>query len=107
MEECSAGLFDLIDIDAKLIKEQRKRLAGELPDTERADALYRIVLSAARMPLVTRGFEASTDAAAFSSFIQHFIQAGLIASIHEESTRRSSTLPCPGTRLRCSDMMRL
>ncbi len=84
MGECSAGLFDLIEVDVKLISEQRKRLAGGLPDSERADAVYRIVLSAARMLLVTRGVETHTDSAVFSSFLLHFIQAGLIDPVHAE-----------------------
>jgi sulfite reductase (ferredoxin) len=82
--ECSAGLFDLIDVDLKLIEEQSKRLTRELPETDHADALYRIVLSAARMLLVTRGIEAPTDAAVFTSFLEHFIKAGLVDPVHRD-----------------------
>lgn len=81
--ECSSGPFDLIDVDAKLISEQRKRLGGEISGGERADALYRIALSSARMLLVTRGIEAATDSAVFSSFTQHFIQPGLVDPEHQ------------------------
>jgi sulfite reductase (ferredoxin) len=76
--ECSAGLFDLIGVDLKLIEAQRKRLAGSLTAAERADALDRIVLCSARMLLVTRGVEAPTDDAVFSGFERHFIAAGLV-----------------------------
>ena len=82
--ECSAGAFDLIDVDAKVIGEQRKRLADGISEAEQANALYRIALSAARRLLVTRGIGASTDSAVFQSFVQHFIQAGLIAPVHEK-----------------------
>ncbi len=47
-------------------------------------ALYRIVSSAARMLLVTRGIIAPTDASVFASFSQHFIKAGLIDSVHQK-----------------------
>jgi sulfite reductase (ferredoxin) len=81
--ECSAGLFDLIDVDLKLIEEQRRRLAQDISSQESADALYRIVLSSARMLLVTRGIEAPSDAAVFTSFLQHFIRAGLVDVVHQ------------------------
>ncbi|MDR3739001.1 MAG: sulfurtransferase TusA family protein, partial [Terracidiphilus sp.] len=76
--ECSAGLFDLIGVDLKLIAELRKRLAGSTLPEERADLLYRITLSASRMLLVTRGVEAQSDGAVFESFLHRFIDAGLI-----------------------------
>jgi sulfite reductase (ferredoxin) len=81
--ECSAGLFDLIDVDLKLIEEQRRRLAQDISPQESADSLYRIVLSSARMLLVTRGIEAPSDAAVFTSFLQHFIRAGLVDVVHQ------------------------
>lgn len=80
--ECSAGLFDLIEVDLKAIEEQKKRLAVADAATERVDALYRIVLSAARMLLVTRGIEAPTDDAVFQGFLQHFIGAALVEDVH-------------------------
>jgi sulfite reductase (ferredoxin) len=89
--ECSAGLFDLIGIDLKAIEEQKKRLTAETPNAERADALYRIVLSASRMLLVTRGIEAPSDEAVFTSFLQHFIAAGLIAEEHRETVELART----------------
>jgi sulfite reductase (ferredoxin) len=76
--ECSAGLFDLIDVDLKLIDELEQTLSGGLSGDERDRALYQITLSAARMLLVTRGIEAHSDAEVFTSFSKHFIQAGLV-----------------------------
>jgi sulfite reductase (ferredoxin) len=84
MGECSAGLFDLIDVDLKVIAAQRKRLTQQPPETEKADALYRIVLSASRMLLVTRGIEAPTADAVFAAFLKHFIEAGLVSEVHRE-----------------------
>ncbi len=76
--ECSAGLFDLIEVDFKQIDALRRKLTTVLPEDEVAKTLYGIVLSASRMLLVTRGIEAPTDAAVFNGFANHFIEAGLI-----------------------------
>jgi sulfite reductase (ferredoxin) len=80
--ECSAGLFDLIGVDLKAIDEQNKRLAADPSISDRQNALYRIVLSASRMLLVTRGIEAPSDDAVFQSFLHHFIGAALISDEH-------------------------
>ena len=75
--ECSAGLFDLIEFDLKRLKEIRAELPG-LPATQRAEALYQITLSAARMLLISRAIEPRSDAEVFSQFRRHFIEAGLV-----------------------------
>jgi sulfite reductase (ferredoxin) len=76
--ECSAGLFDLIEVDLKQIQLLEKKLTGGLSGEERENALYQLALSAARMLLVTRGIEAHSDMAIFASFSMHFIKAGLV-----------------------------
>lgn len=76
--ECSAGLFDLIDVDLKQIHRARRELAAALPDDVVDENLYRIVLSSARMLLITRGIEAKSDAAVFADFSKHFIAVGLV-----------------------------
>ena len=76
--ECSAGLFDLIDVDLKQIDALSNKFSSLLREEERGDALYGITLSASRMLLVARGIEASSDTAVFASFGKHFIEAGLI-----------------------------
>lgn len=76
--ECSAGLFDLIEVDLKQIKRLQQELAAGLPDDKADSALYGITLCAARMLLVTRGIEAPSDAAVFTAFTRHFIAAGLV-----------------------------
>jgi sulfite reductase (ferredoxin) len=78
MGECSAGLFDLIEVDLKLIQSLKKKLSGGLSGEERENALYQLALSSARMLLVTRGIEAHSDMAIFASFSMHFIKAGLV-----------------------------
>jgi hypothetical protein len=72
--ECSAGLFDLIDLDLK----KAAALRDASPNTDDGQALYQIALLAARALLITRAIEADSDVAVFASFDRHFIQSGLI-----------------------------
>jgi sulfite reductase (ferredoxin) len=74
--ECSAGLFDLIEVDLNGARQLREELRSGALQSE--DALYAIVLRSARALLITRGIEAPTDVAVFENFARHFIQAGLI-----------------------------
>jgi sulfite reductase (ferredoxin) len=74
--ECSAGLFDLIEVDLNGARQLREELRSG--DLQIEEALYGITLRSARALLITRGIEAPTDAAVFDSFAKHFIQAGLI-----------------------------
>jgi sulfite reductase (ferredoxin) len=82
--ECSAGLFDLIEVDLKQIDELGRALADGVSGDERDNALYQLTLSSARMLLVTRAIEAPTDAAVFASFSKHFIEAGLVDTRFED-----------------------
>jgi sulfite reductase (ferredoxin) len=74
--ECSAGLFDLIEVDLNSARQLREELRASESTNEAA--LYEIALRSARALLITRGIEAATDAAVFANFAQHFIEAGLI-----------------------------
>jgi sulfite reductase (ferredoxin) len=78
MGECSAGLFDLIELDLKNIKSLQQQIALGLTTDKLDPALYGIALSAARMLLVTRGVEARSDAQVFESFTTHFLTTGLV-----------------------------
>jgi len=76
--ECSAGLFDLIEVDLKSARELREKFrSGESQDE---DTLYAISLRSARALLITRGIEAPTDSAVFDNFCKHFIESGLIGA---------------------------
>lgn len=79
--ECSAGLFDLIEVDLKTARHLREELRSG--DSQDDDALYAITLRSARALLITRGIEAPTDIAVFENFRKHFIQAGLIGARFE------------------------
>lgn len=76
--ECSAGLFDLIDVDLKAIKEKQQELAAQNDPAVAGEILYQIALAAARMLLVTQGVEARSDGEIFNNFIRYFIEGHLI-----------------------------
>jgi sulfite reductase (ferredoxin) len=80
--ECSAGLFDLIEVDLKHAKRLREQLSVAEPRhrEETEAALYAIALCSARALLITRGIEAPTDTSVFENFRKHFIASGLIDS---------------------------
>ena len=93
--ECSAGLFDIIEIDQDTIREKRKEvelLMGNTPQGVPADLqsdgkqatskieklLHDIVFSENRMLLVTRGLDPRTDEEVYNGFEKEFIAAGII-----------------------------
>jgi sulfite reductase (ferredoxin) len=76
--ECSAGLFDLIEVDLKSARELREMFRSG--DSQDEDTLYAISLRSARALLITRGIEAPTDSAVFENFRKHFIESGLIGT---------------------------
>lgn len=78
--ECSAGMFDMIDVDAGLVKEARMQFDASDDAEVRAESAYRVAFSTARMLLVTRGIECKTDEQVFENFIQHFIRTDLVDS---------------------------
>jgi sulfite reductase (ferredoxin) len=74
--ECSAGMFDMIEVDEKAIKTHKKALQTEGANEQ--EELYKILFAASRMLLVTRGLDAKEDTQVFEYFGKHFIEAGLI-----------------------------
>ena len=93
--ECSAGLFDIIEIDQDTIREKRKEvelLMGNTPQGVPADLqsdgkqetskieklLHDIVFSENRMLLVTRGLDPRTGEDVYQGFEKEFIAAGII-----------------------------
>jgi len=79
--ECSAGLFDLIEVDLKSARNLREEFrSGEL---QGEGTLYSITLRCARALLITRSIEAPTDSAVFQNFRTHFIESGLIGKRFE------------------------
>ena len=74
--ECSAGLFDIIELDQATIKEKQAALAQ--PGVDEEQLLRDIVFSASRMLLVTRGADPRTDDEVYTNFEELFINAGIV-----------------------------
>lgn len=77
--ECSAGMFDMINVDKKAITDNRKRLAELGEDDAIADVLYTIAFHSSRMLLVTRGLDSKTEQQAIEYFLKHFVQTEIVS----------------------------
>ncbi|MBP1619196.1 MAG: ferredoxin-nitrite reductase [Bacteroidetes bacterium] len=76
--ECSAGLFDMIDVDQNIINSTKAVLEKETDTARRNLLLYEILFSASRMLLVTRGVEPKNTEDVFSLFLKSFIDFGFV-----------------------------
>jgi len=76
--ECSAGLFDMIDVDLNFIKKATQLLEVETDSKQINRILFDVVFASSRMLLVTKGLEPKTTAETFDFFIEKFIDEGLI-----------------------------
>ena len=76
--ECSAGLFDIIEIDQDTIREKRKEVELLKGTSKIEKLLHDIVFSENRMLLVTRGLDPRTDDDVYNGFEKEFIAAGII-----------------------------
>ncbi|MGK0290790.1 MAG: sulfite reductase (ferredoxin) [bacterium] len=83
--ECSAGIYDMIDVDNKAIKGNVKVLSNveESPE-EQLQTLKDTVFFASRMLLVTRGEEPKDDLETYNMFIKYFIESNLLDATHQE-----------------------
>ena len=75
--ECSAGMFDMIDVDRKRIIAIEEKI-DSVTDEERASLLYDMTLASSRMLLVTRGLDAKTTDQIFDLFAKHFVETDLV-----------------------------
>lgn len=82
--ECSAGLFDMIELDLNIIRSHRKELENETDKDKINRLLYQIIYSSSRMLLVTRGLEPKTTGDAFNFFIENFIEYGLVEKDYKD-----------------------
>ena len=76
--ECSAGLFDIIEIDQDTIREKRKEVELLKETSKIEKLLHDIVFSENRMLLVTRGLDPRTDDDVYNGFEKEFIAADII-----------------------------
>lgn len=85
--ECSAGLFDIIELDQATIREKQAALAKAGADEEKL--LHEIVFSASRMLLVTRGADPRTDDEVYANFEELFIDAGIVPAEYKAIVEKS------------------
>jgi sulfite reductase (ferredoxin) len=79
--ECSAGLFDLIEIDLSKLRQIRESLLnGAIDVKESGEAYHDLLIVSARMLLITRGVEGTSDVDVLEKFRGHFIKSNLIDS---------------------------
>ena len=76
--ECSAGVFDMIEVDLKDIKTTTKDYAEIESEADKKESLFHIVLTSARMLLVTRDIVIKSDEQAFTMFDTHFIETSIV-----------------------------
>ena len=91
--ECSAGLFDMIDVDLNFIKQGFDLLKSETEARKINQILFDIVFSSSRMLLVTKGAEPKTTAEAFELFIDKFINEGLVNESFTDLVKTAETNP--------------
>ncbi len=81
--ECSAGIFDMIDVDMNTIRKYQDEIKHVKDISTINELLYGIVFSASRMLLVTKGVEPKNTIEVFNGFIQQFIEFNLISNEYQ------------------------
>lgn len=77
--ECSAGFFDLLEMDLNNIKKAQAALLKERQDVKQKEKLLgELVFYASRALLITRGLDAKSEDEVYAGFLRHFIETGLI-----------------------------
>lgn len=105
--ECSAGLFDMIDVDLKFINEGIKLLETETNERNINLILYDIIFSSSRMLLVTKGAEPKTVSESFSLFIDKFINGGLVSNSFIDLVKTAESTPSYNFAIRKQEVIEL
>ncbi|MDA3916530.1 MAG: sulfurtransferase TusA family protein [Deltaproteobacteria bacterium] len=81
--ECSAGIYDMIEVEMKIIRSNIKKLSD--PDFEhlKKQLLWDIIFSGANMLLITRAVDPEDEAQTFDFFKQHFLDKELVDKKYE------------------------
>ncbi|MDP2830844.1 MAG: sulfurtransferase TusA family protein, partial [Candidatus Omnitrophota bacterium] len=83
--ECSAGFFDLLEMDLNNLKNTQEALGKVAQnENERGKLLGELVFYASRALLITRGLDAKNQEEVYAGFLKHFIETGLIAESFRE-----------------------
>lgn len=77
--ECSAGFFDLLEMDLNNIRKTQAALAVEGIDLlGKEKLLLELVFFSSRALLITRGLDAKSEEEVYAGFLKYFIETGLI-----------------------------
>lgn len=76
--ECSAGIYDMIEVEMKNIKKNIKNLELEELNYQKKQFLWDIVFSGSNMLLITRGVDPDSEKEIFKSFKEFFIDKQLV-----------------------------
>jgi len=83
--ECSAGFFDLLEMDLSNLKNTQAALAKNTQDDRQKEKLLtELVFYAGRALLLTRGLDAKSREEVYAGFLKHFIETGLIDASFRE-----------------------
>lgn len=91
--ECSAGLFDMIDVDLNFIKRGFNLLSKEANPQKINEILYDIVFYSSRMLLITKGVEPKNRTESFDFFIDKFIDGGLVSISFKDLVKKTAGIP--------------
>ena len=85
--ECSAGIYDMIEVEMKVIKTNIKKLSDPDSRHRQKQLLWDIVFSGAGMLLITRAADPENETQTFEFFKQHFIKTQLVDQKFEKLIR--------------------
>ncbi len=81
--ECSAGIYDMIEVEMKTIKNTIKKLSDPEFNHIQKQLLWDIVFSGANMLLITRAVDPENEAQTFEFFKHHFLNKDLVSKKYE------------------------
>lgn len=82
--ECSAGLFDMIEVDLNNLQKLTASINSPTSDKNINNVLYEIIFSSSRMLLITRGCEPKNKNEVFEGFLHNFINTHIVSSVFRE-----------------------
>ncbi|MBD3346702.1 MAG: sulfite reductase subunit beta (hemoprotein) [Chitinivibrionales bacterium] len=77
--ECSAGVFDLIDLDISSAKKHVAEAEQAAKNAPAGKQVHAAIVAASRALLITKGVSADSPGQALRAFQTHFIDTGLIS----------------------------
>ena len=82
--ECGVGVMDIIKVDIDGAKASIKQVEASQSETDRNEATYKAIVSAARAMLFVFGSEPKKDREIFTAFAEHLIEQGWVKAQTQE-----------------------